>query len=74
MKKEEEEKYERITARLRQKYSQYDKEKQDRRVIIDPTLRLPKKPIRQPGSSSWSAVPAKKKTLFEKARIEARKM
>ncbi|KAF9099464.1 RNA polymerase II transcription factor SIII subunit A3 [Mortierella sp. AD031] len=74
MKREEEEKYERITARLRQKYSQHDKAKQDRRVIIDPTLRLPSKPVRQPGSSSWSTAAPKKKSLFEKARMEARKI
>ncbi|KAK3840991.1 MAG: RNA polymerase II transcription factor SIII subunit A-domain-containing protein [Linnemannia gamsii] len=74
MKKEEEEKYARISARLRQNYSQYDQEKQERRVILDPTLR-PKKPLRQSGSSSWSTpTPPKKKSLFEKARMEARKI
>ncbi|KAF9899938.1 hypothetical protein EC991_008127 [Linnemannia zychae] len=74
MKKEEEEKYARISARLRQNYSQYDQEKQERRVILDPTLR-PKKTLRQPGSSSWSTpTPPKKKSLFEKARMEARKI
>ncbi|KAF9128606.1 hypothetical protein BGW39_004902 [Mortierella sp. 14UC] len=75
MKKEEEEKYARISARLRQNYSQYDQEKQERRVILDPTLR-PKKTLRQSGSSSsWSTpTPPKRKSLFEKARMEARKI
>ncbi|KAF9537520.1 hypothetical protein EC957_008057 [Mortierella hygrophila] len=74
MKKQEEEKFAKSSARLRQTYSQYDHEKQERRVILDPSLK-PKKTLRQPGSSSWSTpVAPKKKSLFEKARMEARKM
>ncbi|KAF9276583.1 hypothetical protein BGZ88_001632 [Linnemannia elongata] len=74
MKKQEEEKFAKSSARLRQTYSQYDHEKQERRVILDPSLK-PKKTLRQPGSSSWSTpVAPKKKTLFEKARMEARKI
>lgn len=75
MKKEVEEKFAHSSARLRQNYSQYDQEKQERRVILDPSLK-PKKTLRQPGaSSSWSTpVAPKKKSLFEKARMEARKM
>ncbi|KAF9919607.1 hypothetical protein FBU30_010767 [Linnemannia zychae] len=74
LRKEEEEKYARISARLRQNYSQYDQEKQERRVILDPSLK-PKKALRQPGSTSWSTPTApKKKTLFEKARMEARRI
>ncbi|OAQ28134.1 hypothetical protein K457DRAFT_20545 [Linnemannia elongata AG-77] len=74
MKKQEEEKFAKSSARLRQTYSQYDHEKQERRVILDPSLK-PKKTLRQPGSSSWSTpVAPKKKSLFEKARMEARKI
>ncbi|KAG0297343.1 hypothetical protein BGZ98_000623 [Dissophora globulifera] len=75
MKQEVEDRFERRRAQLRQSYSQHDKFRQDRRVILDPNLRLPKKAIRAPGSSSsWSSAPPKKKTLFEKARLEARKI
>ncbi|KAG0284251.1 hypothetical protein BGZ96_011363 [Linnemannia gamsii] len=74
MKKEVEEKFAYSSARLRQNYSQYDQEKQERRVILDPSLK-PKKTLRQPGASSWSTpVAPKKKSLFEKARMEARKI
>ncbi|KAG0296089.1 hypothetical protein BGZ97_004641 [Linnemannia gamsii] len=74
LKKEVEEKFAHSSARLRQNYSQYDQEKQERRVILDPSLK-PKKTLRQLGSSSWSTpVAPKKKSLFEKARMEARKI
>jgi len=75
MKKEVEERFERRRAQLRQSYSQHDKFRQDRRVIMDPNLRLPKKAIRSSSSSSpWMPVMPKKNSLFEKARQEARKM
>ncbi|KAF9356340.1 hypothetical protein BGX34_009984 [Mortierella sp. NVP85] len=75
MKKEVEEKFERRRAQLRQSYSQHDKFRQDRRVIMDPNLRLPKKAIRSSSSSSpWMPVMPKKNSLFEKARQEARKI
>ncbi|KAF9208828.1 hypothetical protein BGZ49_007384 [Haplosporangium sp. Z 27] len=74
MKQEDEDKLERKRAQLRQSYSQHDKFKQDRRVIMDPNLRLPKKMRTSSSSTSWSTTAPKKKSLFEKARIEARKI
>ncbi|GJJ73259.1 elongin-A [Entomortierella parvispora] len=71
---EELERYERERAKLRQSYSRHDKIRQDRSVIVDPTLRLPKKTIRPASGSGWGSVAPKKKTLFEKAREEARKI
>ncbi|KAG0365373.1 hypothetical protein BGZ54_006580 [Gamsiella multidivaricata] len=72
MKQEVEERFERRRALLRQSYSQIDKVKQDRRVIMDPNLRLPKKSTKT--TPSWSTAAPKKKSLFEKARTEARKI
>ncbi|KAG0034776.1 hypothetical protein BGZ81_003180 [Podila clonocystis] len=69
-KQEEKEKFERVGAKLRQSYSRLDKNRQGRSVIVDPSLRLPAA-VRS--SSTWSA-PRKPKTLFEKARMEARKI
>ncbi|KAI8345003.1 RNA polymerase II transcription factor SIII subunit A-domain-containing protein [Mortierella sp. GBAus27b] len=75
MKQEVEDRFERRRAQLRQSYSNHDKVRQDRRVIMDPNLRLPKRGARIPfGSSSWSSVGPKKSSLFEKARLEARKV
>ncbi|ORZ15406.1 RNA polymerase II transcription factor SIII subunit A-domain-containing protein [Lobosporangium transversale] len=71
MKQEDEDRLERKRALLRQAYSQHDKVKQDRRVIMDPNLRLPKK-VTKP--SLWSNTAPKKKSLFEKARLEARRI
>ncbi|KAF9433242.1 Elongin-A [Entomortierella beljakovae] len=73
LKQDDEDRLERKRALLRESYSQHDKFKQDRRVIMDPNLRLPKK-SRTTSSSGWSAVAPKKKTLFEKARQEARRI
>ncbi|KAF9361263.1 hypothetical protein BGX26_004782 [Mortierella sp. AD094] len=74
MKQEDEDKLARKREQLRQSYSQHDKFKQDRRVIMDPNLRLPKKVRTSSSSTSWSSTVPKKKSLFEKARIEARKV
>ncbi|KAF9987557.1 hypothetical protein BGZ65_003110 [Modicella reniformis] len=73
MKQEVEDKFERRRAQLRQSYSQHDKFRQDRRVIMDTSLRLPKKTARA-SSSSWQSAAPKKNSLFEKARLEARKI
>ncbi|KAG0256584.1 hypothetical protein DFQ27_005652 [Actinomortierella ambigua] len=79
--KEEDEKFARVGAKLRQSYSQHDKNRQDRQVSFDPNLRLPKRArgFRAGGvggsgslSSGWGA-PRKPKTLFEKAKLEARR-
>ncbi|KAG0340186.1 hypothetical protein BG000_000498 [Podila horticola] len=69
-KQEEKERFERVGAKLRQSYSRLDKNRQGRSVIVDPNLRLP---AATRSSSTWSA-PRKPKTLFEKARMEARKI
>ncbi|KAG0044095.1 hypothetical protein BGZ83_010662 [Gryganskiella cystojenkinii] len=73
---EEQERFERERAKLRQSYNQHNMAREVRRVIVDPTLRVPKKPLRSVGSSSsgWSSAAPKKKSLFEKARQEARKI
>ncbi|KAF9430800.1 hypothetical protein BGZ94_003850 [Podila epigama] len=72
-KQEENEKFERVGAKLRQSYSRLDKNRQGRSVIVDPNLRLPKAPIR--ATSGWSNTgPKKPKSLFEKARMQARRI
>ncbi|KAI1309325.1 Elongin-A [Mortierella claussenii] len=57
MKQEDEDKLERKRAQLRQAYSQHDKVKQDRRVIMDPNLRLPKKAIRSSSTQMYNSNP-----------------
>ncbi|KAG0018973.1 hypothetical protein BGZ80_006493 [Entomortierella chlamydospora] len=74
MKQEDEDKLARKRELLRQSYSQHDKFKQDRRVIMDPNLRLPNRMRTSSSSNSWPSTAPKKKSLFEKARIEARKV
>ncbi|KAF9951152.1 hypothetical protein BGZ72_007250 [Mortierella alpina] len=75
MRQRKEEELEQKIARLRQSYSQHDKVKQGRSVIVDPNLRLPKRASRPSSSTSlWSTAAPKKKSLFEKARMEARKI
>ncbi|KAF9560002.1 hypothetical protein EC968_006380 [Mortierella alpina] len=75
MRQRKEEELEQKIARLRQSYSQHDKVKQGRSVIVDPNLRLPKRTARSLSSTSfWPTAAPKKKSLFEKARMEARKI
>ncbi|KAF9171403.1 hypothetical protein BGX20_007651 [Mortierella sp. AD010] len=74
MKQEDEDKLARKRELLRQSYSQHDRFKQGRRVIMDPNLRLPNRMRTSSSSNSWSSTAPKKKSLFEKARIEARKV
>ncbi|CAO3569509.1 unnamed protein product [Mortierella alpina] len=75
MRQRKEEELEQKIARLRQSYSQHDKVKQGRSVIVDPNLRLPKRIARPTSSTSfWPTAAPKKKSLFEKARMEARKI
>ncbi|KAG0223661.1 Elongin-A [Actinomortierella wolfii] len=74
--KEEDEKFARVGAKLRQLYSQHDKDRQHRQVFFDPNLRLPKRGFRTGAqlSSGWgAAAPKKPKSLFEKAKLEARR-
>ncbi|KAG0343425.1 hypothetical protein BG004_005330 [Podila humilis] len=70
-KKEEDERFERVGAKLRRSYSQLDKNRQGRSVIVDPNLRLPRAAIR---SSTGGTHIRKPTTLFEKARREARRI
>ncbi|KAF9928200.1 hypothetical protein BGZ67_007108 [Mortierella alpina] len=75
MRQRKEEELEQKIARLRQSYSQHDKVKQGRSVIVDTNLRQPKRTARPSSSASfWPSAAPKKKSLFEKARMEARKM
>ncbi|KAF9370748.1 hypothetical protein CPB97_002499 [Podila verticillata] len=73
-KQEERERFERVGAKLRQSYSRLDKNRQGRSVIVDPNLRLPSVSVRSSGSGWSGSAPRKPKTLFEKARMEARKI
>ncbi|KAF9970725.1 hypothetical protein BGZ73_006506 [Actinomortierella ambigua] len=76
--KDEDEKFARVGAKLRQSYSQHDKNRQGRQVSFDPNLRLPKRGAgfrtggSGPFSSGWGA-PRRPKTLFEKAKLEAKR-